>query len=143
MTVTPQNHRTTPPTAEPLNEIEAYETTEITPQQAAQVMVRIQRIRRDAIADFIQLGKDAARKKADAVKLKARTQLEASERTVEDRKARAALASADAFYEAEVAEVLVEASQKSMFVLKDDWDTCRSIGANERAQKNAVEGYGS
>ena len=62
---------------------------------------------------------------------------------MEDRKARAALDSAEAFFEAEVAEVLVDACVKSLFVLKDDWDTCRSIGANERAERNATEGFGS
>ena len=124
--------------------LDEYDTArEITPREATRVMVRIQRIRRDGIQDYIQLGKDAARKKADAVKLKARTQLEAQEKTVEDRKARAALESAEAFFEAEVADVVVDACVKSLFVLKDDWDTCRSIGANERADRNATEGFGS
>ena len=132
----------TQPTGDtPLDE---YDTTrEITPREATRVMVRIQRIRRDGIQDYIQLGRDAARKKAEAVKLKARTQLNAEEKTVEDRKARAALDSAEAFFEAEVADVLVDACVKSLFVLKDDWDTCRSIGANERAERNATEGFGS
>ena len=28
-------------------------------------------------------------------------------------------------------------------LLKDDWDTCRSIGATQRAERNAIEGWGS
>lgn len=116
---------------------------EVTPREAAMVMVRINRIRHDVVEEFKNLATDAARKKADAVKLKMRTQLEAEERTAEDRKARGVLESAEAFYEAEIAESLVSACEKSMWVLKDDWDTCRSIGANERAERNALEGIGS
>ena len=73
--------------------------------------------------------------------LTARTQLNAEEKTVEDRKARAALDSAEAFFEAEVAEVLVDACVKSLFVLKDDWDTCsrsgRTNGPNVTRQKGS------
>jgi chemotaxis regulatin CheY-phosphate phosphatase CheZ len=115
----------------------------ISPREAVRVMVRIQKIRRETVEEFRRLGIDAARKKADAVKAKARAQLESRLNTVEDRKADAAFKSADAFFDADVAEVLVDACEKSMWVLKDDWDTCRSIGANERAEKIATEGYGS
>ena len=115
----------------------------ITPREAAMVMVRIQRIRREAIQEYIQLGKDAAAKKRDAAKAKARAQLESRQSTVEDRKADAVLKSADDLFAAEVADVLVGACEKSMYVLKDDWDTARSITANERAEKSAIEGFGS
>lgn len=115
----------------------------ITPREAAMVMVRIQRIRRDTVEEFIRLGREAAAKKRDATKAKARAQLESRQSTVEDRKADAVLRSADAIFEADVADVLVDACEKSLWVLRDDWDTARSIGANERAEKNALEGFGS
>lgn len=115
----------------------------ISAKQAAMIMVRLQRIRHDAVKEFVKTATEAARKKADAVILKARTQLEAKESTVEDRKARAVLESAEAFYLAECADVVVEGAEKSLYLLKDDWDTCRSITANERAEQSAVGGFGS
>ena len=114
----------------------------ISPRDAATFMVRIQRIRRDTIEDLVRYGTDAAAKRRDAVKAKARAQLTSRQATVEDRKADAVLVSADAFYEADVADVKVDACTKALFVLRDDWDTARSIGANERADLNAT-GLGS
>ena len=115
----------------------------VSPRQAAQAMIAVQRIRRAEIEEFIRLGKDAAAKRRDAAKKKARTQLQSRQPTVEDRKADAVLASADDVFEAEVAGVLQDACEKAMFLLRDDWDTARSIGANERAEKSVVEGFGS
>ena len=39
--------------------------------------------------------------------------------------------------------LLLEAAREYLGLLKDDWDTCRSINANMRADKSAIEGYGS
>ena len=55
----------------------------------------------------------------------------------------AKLAAADAVFMADVEKGKLDACKAAMDILKDDWDTCRSIGANERAQRNATEGYGS
>lgn len=130
---------TTPPSPldEPRSPGEVY-----SPREAADVMVRIQRIRRHTIDELVRLGTEAAAKRRDAVKAKARQQLTSRQSTVEDRKADAVLTSADAAYEAEVADVLVDACKKSLFLLGDDWETARSIGANERAEQNAT-GFGS
>lgn len=114
----------------------------VSPQHAAAVMVRIQRLRHDQVEEVKKLTIEAARKKADAVKVKARAQL-TSDGTVEDRKAKANLDSAEAFFEADCAAAVADAAERVMWVLKDDWDTCRSIGANERAEKSAIEGFGS
>ena len=37
----------------------------------------------------------------------------------------------------------MEACREYLKLLKDDWDTCRSINSNMRAEKNAIEGYGT
>ena len=37
----------------------------------------------------------------------------------------------------------LEAAREVLKLLKDDWDTCRSIGANVRAVRSATEGFGS
>lgn len=115
---------------------------EVSPKQAAMVMVRVQRLRRDQALEVLRLRKEAARLTAVAEKAKARGQLEAAG-TVEDRKATGRLVSADAFFEVACAEAVAEAALTELYLLKDDWETCRSIGANERAEKNAIEGIGN
>ena len=115
---------------------------EITPRQAAMVMVRVQRMRRDQVREVLRLRKEAARLRAVAEAAKARGPLE-SEGTVEDRKARGRLASAIPFFDVACAEAVAEAAYSELFLLKDDWETARSIGTNERAEKNATEGFGS
>ena len=53
------------------------------------------------------------------------------------------LAAAEAVFAAEALKAEMEACRESLKLLKDDWDTCRSINANGRAEKNAIEGWGS
>ena len=36
----------------------------------------------------------------------------------------------------------LEAAREYLKLLKDDWDTCRSINTNQRAERSATEGYG-
>lgn len=115
---------------------------DIDPRRAAMIMVRVQRLRRDQAKEVLRLRREAARLTAIAEKAKARGQLEA-EGTVEDRKARGRLASADAFFDVACAEAVADAALTELYLLKDDWETCRSIGANERAEKNAIEGIGN
>ena len=122
---------------------EMHPLADATDRRAANVMIPVMRVRHKAVRDFIEPGVAAAEKKREAVKLKARTQLEAEEKTVEDRKARAALESADAFFDAECAEVVADAMGRELFLLKDDWDTARSVTATARAEKSATEGFGS
>ena len=61
----------------------------------------------------------------------------------EERTQTAKLAAAGAVFKADVAKGKLDACKTAMEILKDDWDTCRSIGANERAERNAIEGIGA
>jgi len=144
--VTTVDHATGEVTGDPetLGPLDRYgPLDEITPRQAAMVMVRVQRLRRDQAREVLRLRKEAARLRAAAEKAKARGQLEPETGTVEDRKARGRLVSADAFFDVACAEAVAEAAYTELFLLRDDWETCRSIGANERAEKNAIEGFGN
>ena len=53
------------------------------------------------------------------------------------------LAAAEAVFQAEALKAELEAARQSLGLLADDWDTCRSINTNQRAERNAIEGYGS
>lgn len=143
--MTTVNHETGEISGDPatLGPLDRYgPLTEVDPREAAKVMVRVQRLRRDQAKEVLRLRKEAARLTAIAEKTKARAQLEA-QGTVEDRKATGRLVSADAFFEVACAEAVADAALTELYLLKDDWETCRSIGANERAEKNATEGIGN
>jgi hypothetical protein len=143
--VTTVNHETGEVHGDPgtLGPLDRYGPLEnVSPKEAAMVMVRVQRMRRDQVAELKRLRMEVARLSAVAEKAKARAQLEA-EGTVEDRKAKGRLDSADAFFDVACAQAVAEAAYAELFILRDDWDTCRSIGANERAEKNAIEGIGN
>jgi hypothetical protein len=127
-----------PETLGPLDRYGPLDT--VGPQQAAMVMVRVQRLRRDQVKEVLRLRKEVARLRAVAEKVKARAQLDAIG-TVEDRKAIGRHDSADAFFDVACAEAVAEAAYSELFLLKDDWDTARSIGANERS--GTTEGFGS
>lgn len=95
--MTEVNHATGEITGEPQNlgPLDRYGPLEaVTPQQAAMVMVRVQRMRREQIAEIERLRREVARLRAVAEKAKARAQLNA-EGTVEDRKAKGRLDSAE------------------------------------------------
>lgn len=118
------------------------ELEDLTTREIAQVMVRVQRLRRAKVADLESLTVSHARARKDATMAHARAFL-AHEGPQEERTQTAKLAAADAVFLADVEKSKVDACKAAMDVLKDDWDTCRSIGANERAQANAIEGFGS
>lgn len=115
---------------------------DLSPREIARVMVKVQGMRRQKVADLENLTVALAKAKKDAVVTHARAFL-AHQGPQEERTQTAKLAAADAVFMADVAEGKLKACRVSMDVLKDDWDTCRSIGANERAQRNATEGFGS
>jgi len=143
--VTTVNHATGEVTGDPatLGPLDRYGPLEnVTPREAAKVMVRVQRLRRDQVAELKRCRIEVARLRAIAEVRKAQGQLE-GQGTVEDRKAMGRAAAAEAFFDLECAEAVAEAAYAELFVLRDDWDTCRSIGANERAEKNAIEGFGN
>jgi hypothetical protein len=112
------------------------------PREIAQVMVAIQRMRRDKIEEI----KDLAVQVADAVKTA--TEIRAREFLCcagpqQQRDQASRLAAAEAVFASEALRAVLEAARESLKLLKDDWDTCRSIGATQRAERNAIEGYGS
>ncbi len=111
-------------------------------REIARVMVRIQRLRRAKVRDLENFTVALGKAKKDAATVHAKAFL-AHEGPQEERTQTAKLAAADAVFAADVAKARLDACKEAMSVLKDDWDTCRSIGANERAQQNAIEGIGA
>ena len=115
---------------------------DLTAQEIARVMVAIQRMRRDKIEEI----KDLAVQVAEAVKIA--TVVRADEFLNTDgpqqqRDQASRLAAAAAVFTADALKAELDAARESLRLLKDDWDTCRSIGATQRAEKSAIEGYGS
>jgi hypothetical protein len=112
-------------------------------REIARVMVKVQGMRREKVEDLKSLTISMAKAKKEATTAHARAFLGLEGRPQEERTQTAKLAAADAVFAMDVAKGDLKACEVSMDILKDDWDTCRSIGANERAQASAVEGYGS
>ena len=115
---------------------------ELGTRELARVMVKIQRLRRGKVQDLENLTIELAKAKQDAATTHAEAFLR-HEGPQEERTQTAKLAAAGAVFKADAAKGKLDACKAAMDILKDDWDTCRSIGANERAQQNAIEGYGS
>ena len=115
---------------------------DLTPQEIARVMVAIQRMRRDKIEEIRKLQIDVA----DAVKIATIVRAEEfmrAEGPQQQRDQASRLAAAGAVFAAEAMRAELDAAKESLRLLKDDWDTCRSIGATQRAERNAIEGFGS
>jgi hypothetical protein len=115
---------------------------DLTAQEIARVMVAIQRMRREQIDEIRKIQTDVA----EAVKIA--TIVRAQEFMTADgpqqqRDQASRLAAAESVFHAETLKAELDAAKESLRLLKDDWDTCRSIGATQRAERNAVEGYGS
>lgn len=115
---------------------------ELTPQHMALVMLRVQQMRRAKIKEIGGLAESVAFAVKDATEIRAREFL-SCEGPQQQRDQSSRLAAAEAVFKAEALKAILEAARKSLELLKDDWDTCRSINTNQRAEKNAVEGYGS
>jgi hypothetical protein len=109
--------------------------------EIARVMVAIQRMRRDKIEEI----KDLAIQVAEAVKLATVVRADKFLNTdgpQQQRDQASRLESAGLIFAADALKAELDAAKESLRLLKDDWDTCRSIGATQRAEKNAIEGYG-
>jgi hypothetical protein len=112
------------------------------PEEIARVMVAIQRMRRDKIEEIKLLACDVADAVKIATVIRAREHLDHA--GPQDECAQAGkLAAAEAVFHAETLKAELEAARESLRLLKDDWDTCRSVNANSRAERNAIEGYGA
>ena len=114
---------------------------DLTPQHMALVMLRVQQMRRAKIKEIGGLAEDVAAAVKDATEIRAREFLSCpGPQQQRDQSSR--LAAAEAVFKAEALKAVLEAARKSLELLKDDWDTVRSINANQRATANASEGYG-
>ena len=111
-------------------------------REIARVMVAIQRMRRDKIEEI----KDLAIQVAEAVKIATVVRADKFLNTdgpQQQRDQASRLEAAALVFTAEALKAELDAAKESLRLLKDDWDTCRSIGATQRAERNAIEGYGS
>ena len=115
---------------------------DLTPQHMGLVMLRVQQMRRAKIEQIKDLSEKVAKAVANATKIRARKFL-GTEGTQDYRTQASKLEAADTVFQAEALKAELEAAREYLKLLKDDWDTCRSINANQRADKNALEGYGS
>ena len=114
---------------------------DLTPQHMGLVMLRVQQMRRAKIEQIKDLSETVAQAVAAATKIRARTFL-GTEGTQDYRTQASKLEAADAVFAAAALKAELEAAREYLKLLKDDWDTCRSINSNQRAQKNALEGIG-
>jgi hypothetical protein len=111
-------------------------------RELVQLMAKIQRMRWARFKALKELSADYREAKRNAVVTRAKAFLGHSG-PQQERDQASRLAAADAEFAADAAKAALEACKEAMSLLKDDWDTCRSVNANERAVKNAVEGFGS
>jgi hypothetical protein len=115
---------------------------DLTPQHMALVMLRVQQMRRAKIKEIGGLAEDVAEAVKDATKIRAREFLDCKG-PQQQRDQASRLAAAEAVFKAEALKAVLEAARRSLELLKDDWDTVRSINANSRAVRSATEGFGS
>lgn len=114
---------------------------DLTPQHMGLVMLRVQQMRRAKIEQIKGLSERVAEAVKDATKTRAHKFL-TTEGTVDHRTQASKLKAADQVFYAETLKAELEAAREYLKLLKDDWDTCRSINSNQRAQRNALEGIG-
>jgi hypothetical protein len=115
---------------------------DLQPKEIIRVMVRINQLRRAKVADLEQLTAELGQARKNALLAQAAAFIDhsgpAAERAQVGKKA-----GAEAERLVEVAKGKLEACRERLRILKDDWDTCRSANSNERADRNATEGFGS
>lgn len=112
------------------------------PAEIARVMVAIQGMRRDKIEDIKRLSVQVADAVEAATKIRAREFLSATG-PQQQRDQSSRLAAAESVFKADALKAQLEAARESLRLLKDDWDTVRSINANVRAERSATEGWGT
>lgn len=126
----------------PTQRASGRQAEDLTPQEMARVMVAIQRMRRDKIEELRSLAVSAADAVKNATEIRAMEFLRC-EGPQQQRDQASRLAAAQAVFQAEALKAEMDACRESLKLLKDDWDTLRSIGATQRAERNALEGIGS
>ena len=126
----------------PESRVPGRQAEDLDAREIARVMVAIQRMRRDKIEEIKKLQTDVA----DAVRIATIVRAQefmTAEGPQQQRDQASRLAAAGLVYAADALKAELDAAKESLRLLKDDWDTCRSIGATQRAERNAIEGYGS
>jgi hypothetical protein len=126
----------------PESRVPGRQADDLDAREIARVMVAIQRMRRDKIEEIKQLQTDVAEAVKIATVVRAEEFMRA-EGPQQQRDQASRLAAAAAVFTAEALKAELDAAKETLRLLKDDWDTCRSIGATQRAEKNAIEGYGN
>jgi hypothetical protein len=121
--------------------VDGIQLEDLTPEHIALVMLRVQQMRRAQIKAIEELSGDVARAVAKATKTRARKFLD-TPGTQDYRTQASKLEAADDVFAAEALKATLEAAREYLGLLKDDWDTARSINANSRAKRSALEGVG-
>lgn len=121
--------------------MDTIQLEDLTPEHLSLVMLRIQQMRRAKITQIEGLSKSVAEAVKKATKTRARAFLD-TPGTQDYRTQASKLAAADDVFAADALKAQLEAAREALDVLADDWDTCRSLNANSRAKKNALEGWG-
>lgn len=121
--------------------VDVPQLEDLTPEHMSLVMLRVQQMRRAKIKEIEKLSEDVARAVSKATKTRARKFLD-TPGTQDYRTQASKLAAADDVFAAEALKAVLEAARELLGLLKDDWDTCRSINSNQRAKRNALEGMG-
>jgi hypothetical protein len=113
---------------------------ELTPREINRVMVRVQHMRHDKVAEIRELMLARDKAEAAATKAFAKAFLEAEGEPMDMRRQIAELAAADLKFAANAAMSLVRACRASMDVLADDWKTCNSAEVDGREEMKAFGG---
>lgn len=121
--------------------VDGIQLEDLTPEHIALVMLRVQQMRRAQIKKIEELSGDVAKAVAKATKTRARKFLD-TPGTQDYRTQASKLEAADDVFAAEALKATLEAAREYLGLLKDDWDTARSINANSRAKRSALEGVG-
>ena len=121
--------------------VDVPQLEDLTPEHMSLVMLRVQQMRRAKIKEIEKLSEDVAKAVSKATKTRARKFLD-TPGTQDYRTQASKLAAADDVFAAEALKAVLEAARELLGLLKDDWDTCRSINSNQRAKRNALEGMG-
>jgi hypothetical protein len=115
---------------------------QLTSTQIALVIVRVQRMRHAKVKELEDLTVALGQAKKKATTDHALAFIAATGQPTE-RTQEAKLAAAEAELQVDVANAALAACKAAMKVLEDDWDSCRTIAADQRAKKNSFEGIGS
>ena len=115
---------------------------QLTSTQIALVIVRVQRMRHAKVTELENLTVALGKAKKEATTVHALAFIAAPGQPTE-RTQEAKLAAAEAELQVDVAKAALDACKAAMKVLEDDWDSCRTIAADQRAKRNAFEGIGA